>query len=235
MTKEYRPRKVERIIKGRRIAIGDIHGCYFAFKSLLEKLKITKADQIFLLGDIIDKGKNSGLVLDLILKLKSEGLDIFIIRGNHEEQLLIAFNCGFDFFEKYLINYNSQDLLCEDLDEYLDLIYNSEYCIELDNFILSHAGINEKRINPYTDLRGMFPNIRFQFEESKYLEKIQIHGHFVRTIHDISESVKNNERRFSIDSGCYLNEEKEFGYLTAIDLDSMELFHEKEKLTDNLP
>jgi len=228
MARKYRPKRVARNKYGRRIAIGDIHGCYFAFKKLLEKLKLTKNDQIFLLGDLIDKGRDSSKVLDIVIELKENDYQIFPIKGNHEEKLFLAYNCGFDFFEKYLEEYNSQGLLCDKLEEYLELIYNFDYCIELDNFVLSHAGINEGRINPFTDLRGMFPKIDFQFNEADFLNKIQVHGHLMRSKTEIKRNIEERKKRFSIDSGCYLNE-GEFGYLTAIELDVMELFHQKNQ------
>jgi hypothetical protein len=96
----------------------------------------------------------------------------------------------------------------------------------LDNFILSHSGINENRINPFTDLRGMFPNINFKLEKLDLKNKMQIHGHVVKTIEQIKESVEGKEKRISIDSGCYLNGTG-LGYLTALDLDSMQLYHQK--------
>ena len=232
MTKDYIPKKIEKNDKGRRIAIGDIHGCYFALENLLiEKLQLTRDDQIFFLGDIIDRGLNSALVLDLIIHLQKNNYQIFPIKGNHEEQFLMAYNCGFDFFESYLKEYNSLDLLGGELESYLELIYNFEYCIELDNFILSHSGINEKRINPFTDLRGMFPKVNFKFNEVEYLSKIQIHGHSVNTIEEIKNSILKKERRVSIDSGCYLNTE-EFGFLTALDLDAMKLYHQEGNKKD---
>ncbi len=228
MTKEYVPKKIQRNDKGRRIAIGDIHGCYFTFEHLLkEVIQITKDDQIFLLGDLIGKGLNSSLVLDLVNDLKRKDYQVFPIKGNHEEKLLAAYKCGFDFFENYLNEYNSLDLLGGDLEEYLELIYKFEYCIELDNFVLSHSGINENRINPFTDLRGMFPNVEFKFEEEKLLSKIQVHGHLVRTKNEINESIETKEKRFSIDSGCYLDEEQ-YGFLTALNLDEMKLYHLKK-------
>ncbi len=226
MAKNYTPRKIQKNNEGRRIAIGDIHGCYDAFMGLLDKLKMTKQDQIFLLGDTIDRGRNSSLVLDKIIELQKDSYQLFPIKGNHEEKLLLAYDCGLEFFEEYLETYNSQDLLCGELEEYLKLVYHFDYCIELDDFILSHAGINEGNINPFTDLRGMFPNVNFQFDEAECLKKTQIHGHLVRTITEIENSVRNKEKRFSIDSGCYLNEEG-MGYLTAIDLDLMKLYHQK--------
>ena len=224
----YIPKKVAKNDKGRRIAIGDIHGCISAFEKILsDKLRVTKDDQLFLLGDMIDKGPNSALVLDLIIELQKNDYQVFPIRGNHEEKFLAAYNYGFDFFENYLATYNSMDLIEGELESYLELIHNFEYCIELDNFVLSHSGINKNRINPYTDLRGMFPNINFKFEEEQLIKKTQIHGHLVRTIDEIEQSIIKKEKRFSIDSGCYLDTE-EFGVLTALDLDKMKLFHQKK-------
>lgn len=227
--KEYIPKQVRKKERGRRIAIGDIHGCFFTFKDLIiDQLQITKEDQVFLLGDIIGKGVNSSLVLDLLFELKEKNYQIFPIKGNHEERLLIAYSCGFDFFEVYLEEYNSLDLLGDDLEEYLKLIYSFDYCVELDDFFLSHSGLNQEKMSSSTDLRGMFPRVKFKFDERKLMSKIQIHGHLVRTIEEIKASVLRRKRKFSIDSGCYL-EEDGFGYLTAIDLDNMELYHQKRK------
>ena len=194
----YTAKKIERGT-GRRFAVGDIHGCFFAFEELLNKeIKITKDDQLFLLGDLIDKGRNSALVLDLILDLKGKGFHIFPIKGNHEKQLLSAYDCGFEFFENYLLTYNSEDLLNGDLEKYLNLISSFEYCFELDHFVLSHCGINEQNLSPFTDLRGMFPKVNFHFDEELLLLKTQIHGHLVRTCDDIKKSVENKEKRFSV-------------------------------------
>ncbi len=39
----------------RLIAIGDIHGCFHSFKSLIEnKIHLQKSDKLVLLGDLID-------------------------------------------------------------------------------------------------------------------------------------------------------------------------------------
>ena len=140
----------------------------------------------------------------------------------------MAYNCGFDFFEKYLQNYNSLDLLEGELDLYLNMISQFEYCIELDNFVLSHAGIAQNNRSPFTDTRAMFPTIHFNFKDKQWYKKTQIHGHLVRTIKEIQQSVKQNKRQFSIDSGCYLRQEG-LGYLTALNLDTMELFHQKSE------
>ncbi len=54
--------------KGRRIAIGDIHGCSKTLKALvLKQLKPTFDDQIFFLGDYVSRGNDSAGVIDFIL------------------------------------------------------------------------------------------------------------------------------------------------------------------------
>lgn len=223
----YKPRKVLSNKTGRRIAVGDIHGCYWTLKKLFEeKIKITSDDQIFLLGDLIDRGHNSKLVLDYILRLKSKNYEIHPLRGNHEEMLLMAYSNGIAFFEEYLEKYNSTDLLDGDVEMYLDFIAQFEYCFELENHILSHPGINRRNINPFTDLRGMFAKVDFELDIETIFSKKQVHGHTIKTTKEIERNILNNELRVSIDSGCYLKDQ-EFGVLTGLELDTMELYYQR--------
>ena len=44
----------------RTFAVGDIHGCFKAFRSLIEdKIQVSKSDKVILLGDYIDIGTQS--------------------------------------------------------------------------------------------------------------------------------------------------------------------------------
>ena len=56
---------------GRLIAIGDIHGCVHALEILLETIRPTSLDQLVLLGDLIDQGRDSCQVLNLVEQLRS--------------------------------------------------------------------------------------------------------------------------------------------------------------------
>lgn len=219
--------KVEFSKYNNRYAIGDIHGCYEPLEKLLfDRLKITENDQLFLLGDLISKGSNSAKVLDLLMELRQANYQIFPLKGNHELRLLTAFDCGFDFFEDYLAKANCEDLLDGDMEAYLSFINDFEYVYELDNFVLSHVGFDEKANSLYTDMRGMFSRVDFQIDDNLF-SKTQIHGHIVQTIDEIKSSVQNQSKRFSIDSGCYLNDD-EYGCLTALDLDSFKLVFQRK-------
>jgi predicted phosphodiesterase len=68
---------------GRLIAVGDIHGCAAEFAELLNRLELRPRDQLVLLGDLINRGPDSPLVLDLA---RSAGA--ISLMGNHELRLL---------------------------------------------------------------------------------------------------------------------------------------------------
>jgi serine/threonine protein phosphatase 1 len=66
----------------RIFAIGDIHGCGLTLeKLLLEELQITAEDEMYFLGDYIDRGPSSKKVIDLILQLQKENYHVHTLRG----------------------------------------------------------------------------------------------------------------------------------------------------------
>ncbi len=80
---------------GERIyAIGDVHGRADLFQSLL---KIIQADgkqrgqistRIIMLGDLIDRGKSSKQVLELVRHFEGKIEGFVVLAGNHEEMLI---------------------------------------------------------------------------------------------------------------------------------------------------
>ena len=94
-------RKVKNNPKGKRYVITDIHGYYATFCELLDQIKLKKHDQLFLLGDFIDRGRQGKEVLDKVISLIDEGYAIYPLRGNHEEMLL-------DFPENRIFHMQSQ-------------------------------------------------------------------------------------------------------------------------------
>lgn len=70
-------------MKGRIIAVGDIHGCAWEFEQLLEKLALTKHDRLILLGDLVNRGPDSARVIALARAHAHRSL-----LGNHELRLL---------------------------------------------------------------------------------------------------------------------------------------------------
>ena len=73
----------------RRFAISDIHGCSKTLiKLVLDEIKLTKSDELYLLGDYINKGPDSKGVIDFIFELRNSGYNVQCLRGNHEQYLL---------------------------------------------------------------------------------------------------------------------------------------------------
>jgi hypothetical protein len=69
----------------RLIVVGDVHGCSSELEALLDRLAVTSADQLVMVGDLVAKGPNSRLVLKLVRELGGA-----VALGNHEERLLEA-------------------------------------------------------------------------------------------------------------------------------------------------
>ncbi|MCA9178594.1 MAG: serine/threonine protein phosphatase [Planctomycetales bacterium] len=73
----------------RTIAIGDIHGCADALRTILTHLNPRPDDTIITLGDYVDRGPASREVVEMLLELRSACRLIPLI-GNHEAMLLRA-------------------------------------------------------------------------------------------------------------------------------------------------
>lgn len=69
--------------KGRVIAIGDVHGCADELEAMLNKLSLTHHDRVILLGDLVNRGPDSGRVIALARQHAHRAL-----LGNHELRLL---------------------------------------------------------------------------------------------------------------------------------------------------
>ncbi|MBI3941596.1 MAG: metallophosphoesterase [Chloroflexi bacterium] len=66
----------------KRLIIGDIHGCYRELQELLDKAAPSAQDEIIALGDLVDRGPDSPLVLDFFRRNERART----IMGNHERK-----------------------------------------------------------------------------------------------------------------------------------------------------
>ncbi len=60
--------------------ISDIHGCYKQFRALLTKIAFTNEDELFILGDVVDRGPEPIQTLRFIM----EHPNMTLLMGNHE-------------------------------------------------------------------------------------------------------------------------------------------------------
>lgn len=216
-----------------KYAIADIHGCIKSFESLLRMINFSSDDELFLLGDYIDRGKNSKEVLDLIMSMKKSGYKINAIRGNHEVMFLSAYesqafsnmwqlkNGGNRTLESFgVASVNEIPRL------YYDFISNMPYFLLTDRYILVHAGLNFTIDNPFSDIEAMLWNRNSQSEFDLYKTggRKVIVGHTPQPINEILKSIKSN--LIIIDGGCvYHKSSRIYGKLTAFEMDYGELIH----------
>jgi serine/threonine protein phosphatase 1 len=74
---------------GRTIAIGDIHGCSAALRSIVGAINPTAEDTLVALGDYVDRGPDSKGVLAQMIELEKR-CRVVPLLGNHEVMLLEA-------------------------------------------------------------------------------------------------------------------------------------------------
>jgi serine/threonine protein phosphatase 1 len=226
-----------------RYCIGDIHGCIKTLKELINQIcLVNKHPELYFVGDLIDRGPNSKAVIDYILDLKNNGLKINSVRGNHEQMLIHVYahnlritdsNWYFNGAENTIRSFNAiadlnktvKDLIPEKYFHFLDSL---PYFIELDDYLIVHAGFNFNSKNPFTDFETMLwtreEHNKFEFTKGKKI----IHGHTPVPIELIKSRIENkNIDVINIDSGCVFTNLEKLGTLTALNMDKLELINIK--------
>ena len=241
--------KIPKPAQGRRFVIADIHGCYQTFRYLvLEKISLEKNDQLFLLGDYIDRGPDSAKVLDFIMQLQEKGFQVFPLRGNHEDDMLGDWQFYKNlqtvknyetFIERQFLN-NSQTLLNDRgalKDKYFYFLQDLPYYYELDDYYLVHAGFNMNAPDPFIDYENMLW-IRTFIHKKRKMNKLNgkkvVVGHTVQLLSFIQERIAQDHVVIPLDNACYygykykndpdIRDLSKFGNLCALNLDSMELY-----------
>ncbi|OQY02679.1 MAG: hypothetical protein B6I20_06750 [Bacteroidetes bacterium 4572_117] len=175
----YRENKIKAPTKGRRFVVGDIHACYATFKCLLEKkIQLNKNDQLFLLGDYIDKGPESKKSLNYIMELIKKGYAIYPLRGNHEQILLDTETNDSKEILAWLMRRSPNMLKNGKLRKKHRIFLNSlPFYYELDNFFLVHANFNYEAKKPFKDKIAMLWKRKFDWDAKVLKKKTLIHGH----------------------------------------------------------
>ncbi|MCI1763126.1 metallophosphoesterase family protein [Heyndrickxia oleronia] len=222
------------------LAISDIHGCYEEF---IELLKITeydpRKDQLFLLGDYVDRGKDSRKVIEKIMELVSNGA--IALRGNHDDWFLCFLNDpsnveyyltqgigGFNTFISYLgfdniksendIN-NAVSKIKEKYSSHVKFLLDLPYYYETKDYIFTHAGINPFVLDWKNDMQSL-NWIRWDFinNPTNLLTQTVVFGHTTcRTIHNSNDIWVSNDK-IGIDGACCFG-----GQLNCLEITDKEL------------
>lgn len=216
-----------------KYVMSDIHGMYDKFISMLEQINFSSNDQLYILGDILDRGDKPLETIDYIRERKN----ISLLKGNHE---LMFQETYIDESNQFLWFCNGGKNTCYDLGmrgyEYIENFYkyikNLPYLEIIDNFILVHAGLylpnNYENLNIEQIIDLQEEDIcvwdRTILESNKHIK-----GYTIIIGHTPTQNIKNYEKAeiykqeglIDIDCGaCFDN-----GKLACLRLDDMKEFY----------
>jgi serine/threonine protein phosphatase 1 len=227
----------------KRWVIPDIHGCVKTLKTLFEEqIRPTRYDEIYFLGDYIDRGPDSKGVIDYIRNLQDDQFTITALRGNHEDFVIDLYDAEvksrFSWFKSFAskkyrswMEIGGRDTLqsfgISELrsipPEYIEWMRGLTYHVILEDFILVHAGLNFEIDDPFTDKESMLWTREYRIKPEKIGNRRIIHGHVPVNLELMDMSLKNKSLWFiDLDNGPYIQGKPGFGNLVAIELTSME-------------
>lgn len=223
-----------------KYCIGDIHGCSETFRKIIQLIfKEDEHPEIYLVGDLIDRGPNSKAVIDYIIDLINKGTKIHAVRGNHEEMFLDAYknnykiadtNWSFNGAEATIKSFVPQpdlNLIVKELipEQYFHVLESLPYFIELEDYIIVHAGLNLNIKNPFTDFETMLWKRYEENMDQTYQKKKIIHGHTPIPFNQIKTNFLSVKSHINIDSGCVYTHHTNLGSLTALNLETYNLIN----------
>lgn len=224
--------------------IPDIHGYVNTLTALIEeKIKPDRSDELYFLGDYIDRGPGIKEVLDYLRNFKNDGYLVTTLKGNHEDVLVELYdeeknskNPWFlhlaDHKKKSWMSMGGKETLKSfgvrnlfDIpSEYIEWMRNLTYFVILDKFILVHAGLNCNIDDPFSDKHSMLWLRDYKIIPEKIGFRRIIHGHMPVNIQFIDLSIKNNIYPFiDLDNGLYMAGKVGYGNLVALELTTMEM------------
>lgn len=203
----------------RRIIIGDVHGHYDALIALLDKVALNYDDQVYFLGDLIDRGPKSAQVVDFVYQNHYKCL-----LGNHEQMLLDAIGDGqisSNYLQAWLYSGGYTTLVSYNNNipqDHIAWLKTLPLYFDLGDVWLVHAGIHpnipldEQSSEQFCWVRDEFHSIN----EPYFADKLIITGH---TITFTFPGVKPGQLVagagwLDIDTGAY---HQNSGWLTALD------------------
>jgi len=211
-------------------AISDIHGCFTPFHELVVNiLRLRKSDRLILLGDYIDRGNQSREVIDFIMDLIASGFNVTPLKGNHELMLTEALhnpvtlplwmmNSG----QTTLQSFGAESI--RDIPpEYIEYIEGLGYYHKSGDFIFVHAGFNDNLKDPFSDRYTMVWESGFTYKNPLLSDFTIIHGHRPKSLEYIKKQIKEKSKVIPIDSGCVYGKAMGYGFLSALEVNSMNL------------
>ncbi len=212
---------------GRRIFIGDVHGHYDGLLRLIEAIAPSSDDQLYFVGDLIDRGPKSAQVIQFVREN-----NFHCVLGNHEQLLLEAFpNSKVSHMalqawlqsggQSTVASYSKPEALLENL----AWLRSLPTYLDLGDIWLVHAGLHPKMaIQEQT--HHEFCWIREEFHsctQPYFPNKLIITGHTITfTLPGITPgALVKGQGWLDIDTGAY---HPRSGWLTGVDMTQQQVY-----------
>ncbi|WP_341525820.1 metallophosphoesterase family protein [Nostoc sp. UHCC 0302] len=205
----------------RRIVIGDVHGHYEGLMTLLEAITPNLDDQVYFLGDLIDRGPQSSEVVNFVKQNNYP-----CVLGNHEQMLLSILNnksISSSTMQAWLYSGGQatvssyHDAIIPD--EHLDWFKALPKYIDLGDIWLTHAGVDPaKTVAEQTAEQLCWIRDEFHSIEKPYFpDKQIIIGHTITfTLPGVKPGkLAQGQGWLDIDTGAY---HPRSGWLTGLDV-----------------
>ncbi|MGF1481511.1 MAG: metallophosphoesterase family protein [Cyanophyceae cyanobacterium] len=204
----------------RQIIIGDVHGHYDALISLLKEIALKEDDDVYFLGDLIDRGPKSAQVVQFVMDNNYQCL-----RGNHEEMLLDALGNGQicpEVFQAWLYSGGSATIASYGKhipQEHIDWIAALPTYLDLGTVWLAHAGVHP-HIPLAEQTSEQFCWVRDDFHgmtQPYFADKLIVTGHTITfTLPGVKPGqIAAGPGWLDIETGAY---HRRSGWLTALDV-----------------
>jgi len=189
--------------------IGDVQGCYDTLQKLLKKIDFNDdRDQLFFLGDVVNRGKKSLETLRFIYSLKENAK---MVLGNHDFHLLV---CALTSKNSNPKDTFSDILNAPDKHTLLDYLISRPLILKYQDALLVHAGIP-----PQWNIYDTFQNAALVHQQLQANNSAQ----FLSKMYDnkpfcYSDELNNEEKcRYTINAlmrmrFCKKNGELEFNH-----------------------
>ncbi len=209
-----------------RYAIADIHGCARTFRVLLRTLNLRDEDELYLLGDYIDRGPDSKGVLDTVMHLTCR---VKALKGNHEDLWLYAMKsgCGYAMFDAAYMRdmgmlATQRSFAHCDLMPYLRFVDSLPLWHETHDYLFVHAEFDFSLPDPFGPMGE--ESMLWGRGKAYHGEKPVVCGHTPLPIWQIKENL--HAKKIDIDNGCcYMM--NGYGKLLALDLDGRNLYEQE--------
>jgi serine/threonine protein phosphatase 1 len=208
-------------ISPRRIVIGDVHGYYQGLMILLEKIAPTSAEEVYFLGDLIDRGPQSAQVVNFVKQN-----NYICLLGNHEQMLLEALSNKLNSnqtIQAWLYSGGQATITSYQAaqipQDHLDWLQSLPTYLDLGDVWLTHAGVDpNKSVSEQTTEELCWIRDEFHSMEQPYFpDKLIIVGHTITfTLPGVAPGqLAQGKGWLDIDTGAY---HPRSGWLTGLDL-----------------